>query len=333
MPSSSAFTSHWRFHHRTICSLCVNIYRVRYDAKENDIHDDICKTPTSTSMVQQDSDNSGMLFNLDKVTSQVDIVNGLSLGHSQRMEDDLEGLVLSESLNEPLVKRQRLELPLSSTATLYNRESIKFLPRLVEVTVVPMSPKVKARCASRKRRRKRRKWSGSRRFHNIDGVLAFTPMTPRKSNNLAQSSNKLSRLIQQKETALRDNRHRIPLRRRYCQRGTFSWLYRNPRDGFKCLNHLCENRRSWRYPRKIGLVLHNLWYHRLPRFKCDICGLQFCHMYQAFLHKIVQHADFLHDEKNQTFAQAAAQLQHHIDSLNQVQLAAVVGSSHNPLLQ
>ncbi|ODM96942.1 putative zinc finger protein, partial [Orchesella cincta] len=65
MPSNSAFTTHWRFHHQTICSLCVNIYRVRYDVKENDIHDVICKIPAS-SMSSSDPDSS-LLFKMESM--------------------------------------------------------------------------------------------------------------------------------------------------------------------------------------------------------------------------------------------------------------------------
>jgi hypothetical protein len=45
IPSTNAFTYHWRAHHRaSLCSLCVNLYRVKYGIKENDLHDLISKS-------------------------------------------------------------------------------------------------------------------------------------------------------------------------------------------------------------------------------------------------------------------------------------------------
>ena len=142
MPSNSAFTSHWRLHHKSICSLCVNIYRARYDVKENDIHDVMCKSQNSSS-TSLDIENDNILGSFKTET----LPNGL-------IPDDLVALGIPE-LNEPPLKRPRLDSPSqtglsSSTAILYKRESIKFLPRLVEVVVAPMPPNIGQHFSSRK---------------------------------------------------------------------------------------------------------------------------------------------------------------------------------------
>lgn len=328
MPSHTAFTTHWRLHHSTICSLCVNIYRVRYDMKENDIHDFVCKVPSYSSPLFPEGATptaSSLLLKMESFSS-TDFA-GIHIP-DHRLDDDLAGLMIPDGLDEPLLKKTKLDLspnPSCSTSTLYKRESIKFLPRIVELKVIPMLPTV--RKSSSSRRRRKRKQRHNARLPALDSSDSSQALE--SSLNQNKTISKLLRKMQVLETFKRSS-SRVSQRRRYCQKGTYSWLYRNPREGYKCLNSLCENKCSWRYPRKSGLVLHNLWYHQISRYKCDICGLQFRHLYQAYLHKSIYHDEYLQQQEDQALINiAATQMHHQTRQFDQAHLAAMSG---NPML-
>lgn len=273
MESSGTFTSHWRFHHRAVCSLCVNIYRVKYDMKENDIHDVTCKPPNSATL-DIDTTNDHLQFRMQST----DFANNLT---------DLT----FPSLDFPVESSAKLEQETvvgsnCSTAILYQRESISLLPRLVEVIVAPVPGKLKQHFTPRGNKRKTKSRRKVSRNINNTATKASTIL----SRKIHKKIDLMLNVIHRKDRKRRNGFEKVSYRRRYCQKGTYAWLFRNAREGFKCVSPLCRNRLSWRYPTKAGLALHKIWYHeRIPRFECDICGLQFFHMYKVILHKRSQH--------------------------------------------
>jgi len=273
-----------------VCSLCVNLYRIKYGIKENDLHEIISKSCLDllnqdliikTEPVEQSveiktenhepSEQSIHAMECEKVDS-LNCINVTHNNNNNESPNDLDG--------QPPRKKHKMDFSLifEVLKRKENRESLKIIPKMQEVFVTPVVSEMQIQ-------------SMLKRDYGI--------------NHRRDNSSHALRPVKRDLGIVR-----IHPSKRYISRGSRSWLHKNKRSGFKCHSFLCHERVPFRYPRKIGVILHKLWHHHKPNYKCDYCDLKFCHLYQAFLHKKNCHStppsnhlflDNHHEERAQFF--------------------------------
>ena len=120
MLSINDFTIHWRNHHSSICSLCVAVYKNKYGIKECDIHDQVAKKPYE------------LIADVEKLF--------LSGTESETPEVDENGVIV-QTQAELEAKQSRLEheAAIRLMGNYFNRDSIKFLPKMNELVVSRLS--------------------------------------------------------------------------------------------------------------------------------------------------------------------------------------------------
>jgi hypothetical protein len=260
----------------------VNLYRIKYSIKENDLHEIISKQ--SVDLLNEDfakKISTTEPLHAENHSDQLEKLLCSSEEEANRSDDNLNCLTIPnnnnnnnslEDLDEPPRKKSRVDFShiLKAVAKKNNRESLRIIPNMKEVLVIPVISEAqvtlwKSKCDHFK-------------------TVSFGPHVKSKRAVLLD---KMFRKIQ--HNFVNKSLTRVHPVERYLSRGTKTWLKRNQSQGFKCYNPLCLERVTWRYTRKVSFILHNLWHHHNLDYKCDCCDLKFPHLYQALLHKKNNH--------------------------------------------
>jgi len=236
--------------------------------KEDSIHEWTVKTPLQLLRGEQQIAAALKTEPQPIVQNQQGIMKS-EVSHIGSPTDKIGGNPVMLKENIPSKK------PKTNLSSIYKRESLKFLPKMSEIVVSIVPPKITA--------------PKKTPLSSVEYLRSRILKNHMKRKSIRRGIRTL--LKNRKQRGIR-----VPLTRRFSPKGSLLWICRNFNTGYKCHNIKCVDR-CWKFPTKSAQVLHHYWFHRFRCsnlrsfncFCCDSCDQQFKHLYQAFLHKLRYH--------------------------------------------